>query len=173
MAVKAVSIGSDGIGTSRFASSLRLSGNPLISFKDLSKKRLFIILAVIAAIMSSVFAIAQASGDGKHNSSSNTSNGSSSSTDQHPENSSSGQPQQNATNPSTSSNTNTGGSSNSSSTSVTVNGQSVDVPQSGAYDKSVNIPGGNVHVSGSTAQSATDGSSATNSSSTNVEINSE
>jgi hypothetical protein len=69
---------------------------------------------------------------------------------------------------------NTNESKSSSSTTVTVNGQSVDVPQSGSYDKTVDVPGGQARVSGSNS-STSSGSSASNSStsSTNVNVSSQ
>jgi cytoskeletal protein RodZ len=57
-----------------------------------------------------------------------------------------------------------------SSTSVTVNGQSVDVPQSGAYDETVKVPNGQVHVSGNNS-STVSGNSASNSSTSSTTVN--
>ncbi len=54
----------------------------------------------------------------------------------------------------------------SSSTSVTVNGQAVDVPQGGSYDKTVDVPGGQVHVSGNSSSVASKGTTSNSSTST-------
>ena len=172
MTAKAVTISNDSIRPSEFARNLYTPFTPLHnSFKVLPTRKRAIIIAVIALTAAVALFISQVFGEGGQNASDNSSSGntSSSSNQQPPK----GQPEQQQ---STSSNNtapkSTSSSSNTSSTSITVNGQSVDVPQSGSYDKNMNVPGGNVHVSGNTSQSTT-GGSASNSTSTNVEINSE
>lgn len=171
MTAKAVTISNDSIRPSEFARNLYIPFNPLHSFKVLpARKRTYIIIALIASIAAMVLALSQAFGEGGQNASDNSSSGnSSSSSNQQPPK---GQPEQPSSSSKNTAPQSTSSSSNTSSTSVTVNGQSVDVPQSGSYDKNVNVPGGNVHVSGNTSQS-TSGGSASNSTSTNVEINSE
>ena len=173
MTGKAVTISNDRIGPSEFARNLQFSGNPLRSFKVLPfKKRIYILVTLLASAVALVLAISQAFGEGGQGNTGNTSSDNTSSSNQQPPKQ---QPDQHSSNSNTNSNTtpqSTSSTSNTSSTSITVNGQSVDVPQSGSYDKNVNVPGGNVHVSGNTSQSTT-GGSATNNTSTNVEINSE
>lgn len=171
MTAKAVTISNDSIRPSEFARNLYLPFNPLHSFNELpARKRTYIIIALIAAIAAMMLGISQAFGEGGQNTADNSSSGnSSSSSNQQPPK---GQPEQKSSSSNHSNPQSTSSSSNTSSTSITVNGQSVDVPQSGSYDKNVNVPGGNVHVSGNTSQSTT-GGSASNSTTTNVNINSE
>lgn len=169
MTAKAVTIDSDSIRPSDLARNLKIPINPLRSFKELSRRnQVLVVTFLIVAITGVMLAISQVFGAGDQKDSMNTANNSNtSSSDQQPPKDSNGQPST-----SSNTNTNTGTSSNTNSTNITVNGQAVDVPQSGAYDKSMNVSGTNVHVSGNSSQSTT-GGSATNSSSTNVQINSE
>ena len=158
MTVRAAIISSDSTGISRPIVDL------LHRFKELStKKRIFIISALALAAAGALIAVAQASGhDGQP---SDNSNGGSTSSSQ--------QPSGNKSTPgdsSSGSKTSDSSATNSNSTSVTVNGKSVDVSQSGTYDKTVDVPGGQVRVSGNSS-SSTSGGSATNNSSTNVEVN--
>jgi hypothetical protein len=172
MTAKAVTISNDSIRPSDFARNLYLPTNPFHSFKVLPirKQAYVIIIALIATVAGMVFAISQVFGEGGQSSADNSSSGNTSSSSNHqpPK----GQPDQPSSSSNNSAPQSTSNSSNTSSTSITVNGQSVDVPQAGSYDKNVNVPGGNVHVSGNTSQSTT-GGSASNSTTTNVEINSE
>lgn len=131
------------------------------------RKRKFTFLIILIALIGAIFAMAQVFGAGNtmNNDSSNTSGSASTPSDQQPAS-------DHATGEQSNGNTHTSGSSasNTSSTSVTVNGQSVSVPQSGTYDKSIETPSGTVHVSGTTSQ-ATTGNSVTNNSTTHVDIN--
>jgi len=80
------------------------------------------------------------------------------------------EPMSNAKNPQSS----RGSASNTSNTSVTVNGQSVDVPANGSYNKQTTTPEGTTHVQvDSTHTSTSSGSNANNSSNVRININSE
>lgn len=172
MTAKAVTISSDSFRPSYFARNLYPTTNPLRSFTLLSlKKRVYVIISLITAAIATLLAFTQVFGAGGGSDSGNNASGnSSSSSDQQSPKSQSNQSSSSSSNPSP--NESAGKSSSSNSTTVTVNGQSVAVPQSGSYDKNVSVPGGNVHVSGNSSQSTT-GNSATNNTTTNVEINSE
>lgn len=174
MTGKALTISSDRIRPSYTARSQYYLTEPLRrSFDHLSiRQRFLIFLAVVATFAGAFFVVSQVFGSNKTNENLNASNSSNASSNQQPIKETTNKPM--TTNKPTDSNASSSSSSasNSSSTSVTVNGQSVDVPQSGSYDKTLNVSGSTVHVSGNSSQSTT-GGSATNSSSTNVEINSE
>lgn len=175
MTVKAATISSDRFRPSYYARNLQYPTNPLRrSFKDLNvRQRALIFLILMTVIVGVLFMMSQVFGQNENNENLNATNSSStsSSSNQQPINDASNKPA--TANPSTSgSSSSSSTATNSNSTSVTVNGQSVNVPQSGSYDKTVNVSGSNVHVSGNSSQSTT-GGSATNNSSTNVEVNSE
>lgn len=172
MTAKAVTISSDSFRPSYFARNLYPTTNPLRSFTVLSvKKRVYVIISLIVAAVAAFLAFTQVFGEGGSSDSGNNSSGNtSSSSDQ--QSSKSQSSQSSSSSSSTSQNESSSSSSNSNSTSVTVNGQSVAVPQSGSYDQNVSVPGGNVHISGNSSQSST-GNSSSNNTTTNVEINSE
>lgn len=175
MTVKAGIISNDSLQPSIYARIPRYPTTPLRSFKELNfRKRTFFLLVLIAAIAGVMLVMSQIFGSSDHgkNASFKNSSNTSSSSNQQPIKEGPEQSSASSNSTSAKSSMNTSTSLNSSSTSVTVNGQSIDVPQTGSYDKTVNVSGGNVHVSGTSAQSTT-GSSATNSSNTNVEINTE
>lgn len=173
MTAKAEIISSDRIRPSYYARDLQYPTNPLRrSFNEFNtRQRLYIFLVLLAVIIGVLLVMSQVFGRGEDKENLNASNSSETSS------SSNQQPIKNTTSKPMDSKPTTSGSTsstatNSNSTSVTVNGQSVNIPQSGSYDKTMNISGSNVHVSGNSSQSTT-GGSATNNSSTNVEVNSE
>jgi cytoskeletal protein RodZ len=172
MTAKAVTISSDSFRPSYFARNLYPTTNPLRSFTVLSvRKRVYVIISLIVAAVAAFLAFTQVFGEGGSNDSGNSASGNTSSSSDH-QSSNSQSSQSSSSSSNSTPNESTGNSSNSNSTSVTVNGQSVVVPQTGSYDKNVSVPGGNVHVSGNSSQSTT-GNSSSNSTTTNVEINSE
>lgn len=175
MTVKTAINSNDRIRPSKFARNLHFPQNPLRSFKVFEpNKRISIFLVLFAAIIGGILMISQAFGASDHSQNTNLTNSSdaASSNQQTPKNSSENSSPSSSRATSTKSSNNTSTASNLSSTAITVNGQSVAVPQSGNYDKTMNVSGSNVHVSGTSSQSTT-GGSATNSATTNVEINSE
>lgn len=174
MTAKAEIISSDRIRPSYYARDLQYSSTPLRrSFNDLNTRRsLYIFLVLLAVIVGVLLVMSQVFGRGENKENLNATNSSdTSSSNQQPIKDTTNKPM--ANNPTTSGSTSSSSTAtNSNSTSVTVNGQSVTIPKSGSYDKTMNISGSNVHVSGNSSQSTT-GGSATNNSSTNVEVNSE
>lgn len=175
MTAKAEIISSDRIRPSYYARDLQYPTNPLRrSFNGLnSRQRLYFFLVLVAVIVGVVLVMSQVFGQDGHNVNLNETNSSntSSSSNKQPIKDTPNKPI--ANNPTTSDSASSSSTAtNSNSTSVTVNGQSVNVPQSGSYDKTMNISGSTVHVSGNSSQSTT-GGSATNNSSTKVEVNSE
>lgn len=175
MTAKAEIISSDRIRPSYYARDLQYPTNPLRrSFNELNtRQRLYFFLVLLAVIIGVLLMMSQVFGQDEHNVNLNATNSSNTSS------SSNKQPIKDTSNKPITSNPITSGSAsssstatNSNSTSITLNGQPVNVPQSGSYDKTMDISGSNVHVSGNSSQSTT-GGSATNNSSTNVEVNSE
>lgn len=176
MTAKADSISSDHFRPSNFARNLQYTTNPLHhSFNNSNAgKRILIFLTALAVTIGVVLVLFQIYGSLRANKSLNATNSSETTTSSYrqPLKGTGRQTMTNETSNSGSSTSN-GPSSNTNSTSVSVNGQPVAVPQSGSYDKTIKVAGGNVHISGNSSQSTSSGGSATNSSSTNVEINSQ